>query len=111
MNSNDCNLQMFKLNDVCFKNHQVMSCSSESDRTRWLEAVTPRISENPEEKIYEEWDCPQVQTIHPYVATQLDELSLETTDVVNVLRKMADGTLSPFIQSFIFITISLFHLN
>ena len=69
-----------------------MSCSSESDRTRWLEAVTPRISENPEEKIYEEWDCPQVQALHPYAATQADELSLETADVVNVLRKMADGT-------------------
>lgn len=68
-----------------------MSCSSESDRTRWLEAVTPRTSDNPEEKIYEEWDCPQVQAIHPYVSTQPDELPLEVTDVVNVLRKMADG--------------------
>ncbi|XP_059350138.1 uncharacterized protein LOC130686438 [Daphnia carinata] len=69
----------------------ILSCSSESDRTRWLEAVTPRTSDNPEEKIYEEWDCPQVQVIHPYVATQPDELSLEVADVVNVLRKMADG--------------------
>jgi len=40
---------------------QILSCSSESDRTRWLEAFTPRTSDNPEEKIYEEWDCPQVQ--------------------------------------------------
>jgi len=69
----------------------ILSCSSESDRTRWLEAVTPRTSDNPEEKIYEEWDCPQVQAIHPYTATQPDELSLEVADVVNVLRKMADG--------------------
>ena len=32
-----------------------------------------------------------LQAVHPYVATQPDELSLEVTDVVNVLRKMADG--------------------
>lgn len=31
------------------------------------------------------------KAIHPYVATQPDELSLEVADVVNVLRKMADG--------------------
>ncbi len=33
-----------------------------------------------------------IQAVHPYVATQPDELSLEVADVVNVLRKMADGT-------------------
>lgn len=69
----------------------VLSCPLESDRTRWMEAVTPPISENPDEKIYEEWDCPQVQCIYPYFAQQPDELSLEESDVVNVLRKMPDG--------------------
>ncbi|XP_042879261.1 uncharacterized protein LOC122257816 isoform X3 [Penaeus japonicus] len=68
----------------------VVSCPMESDRTRWVEAVTPRSSDNPDERIYEEWDCPQVQAIHPYVAKQPDELSLEVSDVVNVLKKMAD---------------------
>ena len=34
------------------------------------------------------------KAIHPYVATQPDELSLEVADVVNVLRKMADGNIS-----------------
>lgn len=34
----------------------------ESDRTRWVEAVTPRSSDNPDERIYEEWDCPQVSS-------------------------------------------------
>ncbi len=85
---------------------QILSCSSESDRTRWLEAVTPRTSDNPEEKIYEEWDCPQVQAIHSYVSTQPDELSLEIADVVNVLRKMADGT-APFHFYLIFEKFSL----
>ncbi|KAK7068257.1 Rho guanine nucleotide exchange factor 26 [Halocaridina rubra] len=69
----------------------VVSCPMESDRTRWVEAVTPRTSDNPDERIYEEWDCPQVQAIHPYVAKESDELSLEVSDVVNVLKKMADG--------------------
>jgi len=66
-------------------------CPMESDRTRWMEAVTPKKSENPDERIYEEWDCPQVQAIHSYVAQQPDELSLEESDVVNVFRKTADG--------------------
>lgn len=39
---------------------QIVSCPMESDRTRWVEAVTPRSSDNPDERIYEEWDCPQV---------------------------------------------------
>ncbi|XP_068246928.1 serine-rich adhesin for platelets isoform X2 [Palaemon carinicauda] len=69
----------------------VVSCPMESDRLRWVEAVTPRTSENPDERIYEEWDCPQVQAIHPYVAKESDELSLEVSDVVNVLKKMSDG--------------------
>ncbi|XP_042242574.1 uncharacterized protein LOC121879853 isoform X2 [Homarus americanus] len=68
----------------------IVSCPKESDRTRWVEAVTPRSSDNPDERIYEEWDCPQVQAIHPYVGKQPDELSLEVSDVVNVLKKMAD---------------------
>ncbi len=36
-------------------------------------------------------DCPQVQCVDKFVATQPDELSLEETDVVNVNRKMGDG--------------------
>jgi len=70
---------------------QVLSCSAESDRQRWLEAVNPPVSNNPDETVYEEWDCPQVMAIHHYVASQPDELSLEAGDVVNVLRKMIDG--------------------
>ena len=36
-------------------------------------------------------DCPQVQAIRAYAATQPDELSLEESDVINVFKKMADG--------------------
>ncbi|KAJ4431135.1 hypothetical protein ANN_19730 [Periplaneta americana] len=69
----------------------ILSCSMESDRQRWLEAVNPPVSDNPDETVYEEWDCPQVTAVHPYVARQPDELSLEVADVVNVLRKITDG--------------------
>lgn len=33
----------------------------------------------------------QVQAIRPYIGKQADELSLEVSDVVNVLKKMSDG--------------------
>jgi neuronal guanine nucleotide exchange factor len=62
-----------------------------------LEAVSPRVSDNPDETIFEEWDCPQVMAVHPYVARQPDELSLEVADVVKVLRKTSDGKIwNPF---------------
>ncbi|XP_065353721.1 ephexin-1-like isoform X1 [Cloeon dipterum] len=74
-------------------NEMVLSCSLESDKQRWLAAITtPQINQNnSEERVYESWDCPQVQAIHAYVAQQPDELSLEVADVVNVLRKLPDG--------------------
>ncbi|XP_070207238.1 uncharacterized protein [Littorina saxatilis] len=69
----------------------VLSAKSESERTRWIDAILPHHS-NPEyERIYEEWDCPQVQCVEKYIATEPDELTLEESDVVNVFKKMADG--------------------
>ena len=46
---------------------------------------------NPDEKIYEEWDCPQAVAAHNYVPTEEDQLGLSPGDVVNVLRKLSDG--------------------
>ncbi|XP_076250219.1 ephexin isoform X2 [Rhynchophorus ferrugineus] len=69
----------------------LLACNSESDKTRWSEALTPPKSQDPEETLYESWDCPQVSAIHNYTATQSDELSLTKGDVINVLRKLADG--------------------
>lgn len=69
----------------------------ESDRQRWLEAMTPKQSLNPNESIYEEWDCPQVIAIYEFTSAQPDELSLCIGDVVNVLKKMNDGTLNIFL--------------
>ncbi|XP_055384121.1 putative uncharacterized protein DDB_G0282133 [Condylostylus longicornis] len=69
----------------------IISCPSVSEQQRWLEACTPPEPESPGEKLYEQWDCPQVITKHEYIATEPDLLSLEPGDVVNVTRKMPDG--------------------
>jgi len=65
-----------------------LNFQSETDRFRWIEAIEIPKSEDPNEKIYEEWDCPQVQCIQAYTAQQPDELSLEESEVVNVVRKL-----------------------
>lgn len=70
---------------------QVLACDSESSRQRWLEALSSPQSSNPEETLYEQWDCPQVVATHDYAADQPDELSLQSGDIVNVCRKTADG--------------------
>ncbi|XP_078337399.1 uncharacterized protein LOC111137825 isoform X4 [Crassostrea virginica] len=69
----------------------VLSCKSPSDRTRWIDALSPTAKESESEKIYEEWDCPQVQCMKRFNATEPDELGLEESDVINVFKKMADG--------------------
>ncbi|XP_060837563.1 uncharacterized protein LOC132919757 [Rhopalosiphum padi] len=69
----------------------LLSCDSESSKKRWIEAMSPPISSNPEETLYNEWDCPQVFSEHPYTAIQPDELSLQNGDIVKVLTKMNDG--------------------
>lgn len=51
-------------------------------------------STNPEESVYPDWDCPQATTVHRYSSAQDDELHLEVGDIVNVLRKIPDGTIS-----------------
>ena len=57
-----------------------------------MEAVTPiQTSANPEEKIYEDWDCPRVESVEDYDAQDSDELALRKGDTANVLRKMSDS--------------------
>uniref|UniRef100_A0A8C1WYF3 Rho guanine nucleotide exchange factor (GEF) 15 n=1 Tax=Cyprinus carpio TaxID=7962 RepID=A0A8C1WYF3_CYPCA len=88
--------------DHCFcltllENHRGNTCehllkaNTESDMHRWMAAFPSIKAALGEEKIYEDWDCPQVQCVSQYVATQADELSLEPSDVINVLRKTIEG--------------------
>lgn len=36
-------------------------------------------------------DCPQVQCVEQYTAQQTDELTLEPTEIINVIRKTNEG--------------------
>lgn len=83
----------------------MLSSSTESEKERWIEAFTPPKSENPDETLYECWDCPQVTALHNYNGCQPDELSLARGDVINVLRKMNDGNWLSFFFFYIYIFI------
>ncbi|XP_077551485.1 ephexin isoform X3 [Haemaphysalis longicornis] len=91
----DCCRHLFQLtllqNSAGRTLEMLLASDSESDKTRWMDVLTPMVSSDPDERIYEEWDCPQVQCRHAYVPQQPDELALEEADVVNVFRKMSDG--------------------
>jgi len=82
---------------ILLENHQkkhaefLLACHTETERTRWIEAFTPQGQGDSEDKIYESWDCPQVQATHEYTAQQPDELNLAAGEKINVLRKTADG--------------------
>ncbi|XP_072114440.1 rho guanine nucleotide exchange factor 15-like [Mobula birostris] len=83
------------------ENHQgkqserLLKVLTESDRHRWMNALTSGQyalqDETNDDKVYEFWDCPQVQCLIPYTAQQADELSLEPTDIVNVTKKSLEG--------------------
>lgn len=85
-----CETQVFFTSNF-FK---VLCCGGESSRARWISAMSPPAPTNPGERLYEDWDCPQVFVQHAYLAVQPDELSLQYGDVINVLRKTDDGTIA-----------------
>jgi hypothetical protein len=67
----------------------LLAFSSETEKLQWMELVTPPTAspENPEEKIYETWDCPLVEA----VASVEGEVPLAKGDKANVLRKLSDS--------------------
>ncbi|XP_011303817.1 uncharacterized protein Exn isoform X2 [Fopius arisanus] len=69
----------------------ILSCQNGTERERWLDAMSPPVSSSVGETLYESWDCPQVMALYSYAPSQPDELSLQPGDVINVVRKMADG--------------------
>ncbi|XP_059387596.1 ephexin-1-like [Carassius carassius] len=81
------------------ENHQgrqmkrVLKAPTQSDLHRWLAAFpNPNDANNDQEEvIYEDWDCPQVQCVEQYVANQADELNLEPTEIINIVRKTNEG--------------------
>ncbi|KAB5555834.1 hypothetical protein PHYPO_G00038700 [Pangasianodon hypophthalmus] len=81
------------------ENHQgrmmerLLKAPSESDMHRWLAAFPNPEDPNREheETVYEDWDCPQVQCVEQYIATQADEINLEPPEIINVIRKTNEG--------------------
>ncbi|XP_044579012.1 uncharacterized protein LOC123261466 isoform X2 [Cotesia glomerata] len=80
------------LDNYCSRHVEyILSCQNSTERERWLDAVSPPKPNLVGETLYETWDCPQVMALYSYTPVQPDELSLQPGDVINVLRKMADG--------------------
>jgi neuronal guanine nucleotide exchange factor len=71
----------------------LISFSSESDRFRWIEVVSPVISNVPGEKIYESWDCPKIEVISSHEPSEHDEIAISKGETANVLKKTNDGWL------------------
>lgn len=69
----------------------LMSCPSETEWSRWSEALVPPTGGAEGEAVYAGWDCPQVCALYPYAPAQPDELPLAEGDVVNVTRKTSEG--------------------
>lgn len=63
--------------------------------------MRPPEAENPGEKLYESWDCPQVIAKHAYENNEPDVLNLDIGDVVNVIRKLPDGMFTWFSRNFL----------
>ncbi|XP_075906808.1 rho guanine nucleotide exchange factor 19 isoform X2 [Nelusetta ayraudi] len=72
---------------------KLLKAASKSDMQRWMAAFPNPEDPNRDEDevIYEDWDCPQVQCVEQYVAQQADELTLEPTEIVNIIRKTNEG--------------------
>ncbi|XP_035531733.1 rho guanine nucleotide exchange factor 15 [Morone saxatilis] len=86
-------------NLTLLENHQgrmmerLFKAPSQSDMHRWMAAFPNPTNpdRDDDEVIYEDWDCPQVQCVEPYIAQQADELTLEPTEIINVIRKTNEG--------------------
>ncbi|XP_069805849.1 ephexin-1-like [Dendropsophus ebraccatus] len=84
---------------ILLENHQKKTCDrlfkapTQSDLHRWVAAFPSKNSDSLSgcDTIYEDWDCPQVHCVEQYMATQADELTLEPSDIINVLRKTSEG--------------------
>ncbi|XP_061492442.1 ephexin-1 isoform X3 [Rhineura floridana] len=69
----------------------MLKASSQSEMKRWMILLAPNRRTKFVSFTSRLMDCPQVQCVHPYVAQQPDELSLELADVLNILEKTDDG--------------------
>ncbi|KAG9494384.1 hypothetical protein GDO78_001960 [Eleutherodactylus coqui] len=69
----------------------MLKASSQSEMKRWMTSLVPNRRTKFVSITARVFDCPQVQCVHPYVAQEPDELSLDLADLLNVLDKTDDG--------------------
>ena len=55
----------------------VITCESDTEKERWLDAVSLPKSTLVGETLYESWDCPQVMALYSYSPGQPDELAMQ----------------------------------
>ncbi|KAJ8021370.1 Rho guanine nucleotide exchange factor 26 [Holothuria leucospilota] len=77
-------------NQKC-KAEYILCTSSESEKERWLQVLSTSSTGEMGEKIYDEFDCPEVVCIRPYRPRDMDELRLDLSDRIDVLTKIDDG--------------------
>ena len=77
----------------------LLNFSSDWERERWVEALTPVSSLVPGETIYEQWDCPRVEAVTHHQPCQADGVELQPGEADNVLKKTKDGEQSVEIES------------
>jgi len=80
----------------------LVAFASGEERSRWRAAVTParESTANPDERIYEDWDCPRVEAAVDIDGGGDDRLGMRRGDTANVLRKLSDsGKLTRFIRA------------
>jgi neuronal guanine nucleotide exchange factor len=70
----------------------ILATKLKSDMARWIEAFSSPTHDVDGTRYYEDLtDCPQVQVVSPFIASEPDELDLVVSDVVNVITKFPDG--------------------
>uniref|UniRef100_A0A8C9B7Q5 Neuronal guanine nucleotide exchange factor n=1 Tax=Prolemur simus TaxID=1328070 RepID=A0A8C9B7Q5_PROSS len=69
----------------------MLKASSQSEMKRWMTSLAPNRRTKFVSFTSRLLDCPQVQCVHPYVAQQPDELTLDLADILNILEKTEDG--------------------
>uniref|UniRef100_A0A8D0R3X3 Ephexin-1 n=1 Tax=Sus scrofa TaxID=9823 RepID=A0A8D0R3X3_PIG len=69
----------------------MLKATSQSEMKRWMTSLAPNRRTKFVSFTSRLLDCPQVQCVHPYVAQQPDELTLELADILNILDKTEDG--------------------
>ena len=81
----------------------LLTFPTEAEKSQWIQLVTPDTkTENPGEKIYQDWDCPLVEAVASIQPEASNEIPLQKGEKANVLRKLSDSGMnfSPIFSKF-----------